>query len=122
MRMISEARQGLVPREYISIVGHDTSVLVTAVQRPPGVDAAVVVEAGGQHHEVALLREVVVVESEARGFVGAGVGLEAEGVPASSGGWESVGGWGVCGDEEGRWLGGGEGCCVGEAFCWEWSA
>ena len=116
MRMVREPRQGLVPREYISIVRHDPSVLVTAVQRPPGVDAAVVVDAGAQHHEVALLREMIVVEGEARGFVGGRVGLQAEGVPASGGGWEAVGGWGVCGDEEWGWLGGGEGGCVGESF------
>ena len=118
MRMVREPRQGLVPREYVSIVRHDPSVLVTAVHGPPGVDAAVVVEAAGQLHEVALLREMVVVEGEACGFVGVWVGLQAEGVPASGGGWEAVGGWGVCGDEEWWWLGGGEDRCVGESFGW----
>ena len=39
--------------------GHDASILVTTVQSPSKVDAAVGFEAGGQDHEVALLREMV---------------------------------------------------------------
>ena len=58
----------------------------------------IVVKAGGQNHEVALMREMVELNSNrAVLYV---FELEAEGVSASSGGWEAIGGCGVCADEE----------------------
>ena len=93
------------------------TILVTAVQRPPRVHAAIVVEAGGRDHEGALLREMVVVEIESGGLVRTWIGLEAEGIPSSSGGWETTSGWSVYRDEDWRRLDGREGCGVGESSC-----
>lgn len=56
------------------------------------------------------------MESEAGGFVGAWVGLETEGVPAASCGWEAVGGGGVGWDEEWLRLDGGQVRDIGESF------
>lgn len=98
-----KACQGFVPRENIGTVRNDTSVLITAIERPSGVDAAVVVEARIEDHQVALLCEVVVIEVESSGLICTWVGLEAECIPSSSCVCESARGSGVCGDRE-RWL------------------
>ena len=119
MCIIREARQGLVPSENVRIVGHDTSILVTTVQRPARVDAAIVIKVRAENHQVALLRKVVVIEIEPGPFVGAWIGLKTKGVPSSSCGWDTAGGYGIGWNEEWLRLDSGKVGCIGKPFC-EW--